>query len=156
MTPATPDVFLDSSAVFAAILSTTGGARQILRLGEVGQARLLVSGAVLGEVERALREKLPEHLANLALWLDAAHVVAVAAPRKATVTRLRSLLANTPDALALAAAVSAHADFFVTLDRKHFLDNAPLRAALPFPLGTPGDYLAWHRARFAPAESLPR
>lgn len=155
MTAATPDVFLDSSAVFAAILSPTGGARQILRLGEVGQIHLLVSGAVLAEVERTLREKLPEHMANLALWLDAAHVAVVSAPRKAAVTRLRAWLAYAPDALVLAAAVSADADFFVTLDRKHFLGNAPLRAALPFPLGMPGDYLAWHRARFAPAEFPP-
>ena len=153
MTPATPDVFLDSSAVFAAILSATGGARQILRLGELGQVRLLVSGAVLGEVERTLREKLPEHLPNLALWLDAAQVVVVATPQRAAVTRLQARLAYAPDALVLAAAVSADADFFVTLDRKHFLGNVLLRAALPLPLGTPGDYLAWHRARFTPASS---
>jgi len=156
MTPATPDVFLDSSAVFAAILSATGGARQILRLGEVGQIRLMVSGAILAEVERTLREKLPEQLATLALWLDAARVAVVAAPRKAVVSRLQARLTYAPDALVLAAAVSADADFFVTLDRKHFLGNAPLRAALPFPLGTPGDYLAWHRARFTPAESPPQ
>jgi predicted nucleic acid-binding protein len=151
-----PDVFLDSSAVFAAIVSTTGGARQILRLGEVGQARLLVSGAVLSEVERTLREKLPEQLATLALWLDAARVTVAVAPRRVAVTRLRNWLSYAPDALVLAAAVSAEVDFFVTLDRKHFLSNAPLRAALLFPLGTPGDYLAWHRARFTPAESPPQ
>ncbi len=152
MTPAPPEVFLDSSAVFAAILSATGGARQILRLGEIGQARLRVSGAVLSEVERALREKLPDHLPTLALWLDAARVTVAAAPGKAALTRLRSWLGYAPDALVLAAAVGAGVDFFVTLDRKHFLDNAPLRAALPFPIGTPGDYLGWHRARLTPGE----
>jgi hypothetical protein len=45
----------------------------------------------------------------------------------------------------LAAAIAAQVDYFVTLDRQHFLTNEPLRAALPFPIGTPGDCLAWHR-----------
>lgn len=152
MTRSTPEVFLDSIAVLAAILSSTGGARQILRLGKIGQVRLRVSGAVLAEVERTLREKLPSELAALALWLDAAGVSVVAAPRKAAVTRLQTWLAYAPDTLVLAAAVSAGVDHFVTLDRRHFLGNAPLRAGLPFPIGTPGDYLGWHRARVATEE----
>ncbi len=67
-------------------------------------------------------------------------------------TRLQAWLAYAPDALVLAAAASAGVDFFVTLDRRHFLGNAPLRAALPFPIGTPGDYLGWHRECVTPEE----
>jgi len=123
-----------------------------LRLGEVGQVRLRVSGAVLADVARTLRDKLPGELAALALWLDAAGVSVVAAPRKAAVTRLRPWLSYAPDALVLAAAVSARVDYFVTLDRKRILGNTPLRAALPFPIGTPGDYLFWHRERVTPRD----
>ena len=47
------------------------------------------------------------------------------------------------DGRVLADAWQARADFFITLDRQHFLDNEHLRAALPFPLGTPGDFLLW-------------
>jgi predicted nucleic acid-binding protein len=51
------------------------------------------------------------------------------------------------DAVVLAAAIDAQADYFVTLDRQHFLSNPLVPATLPLPLGTPGDFLAWFRAR---------
>jgi hypothetical protein len=51
----------------------------------------------------------------------------------------------------LAAALAACADHFVTLDRKHFLENALLAGGLPFPTGTPGDFLAWLKQRLAGA-----
>jgi hypothetical protein len=35
--------------------------------------------------------------------------------------------------------------YFVTLDREHFLNNAALKQTMPFPVGTPGDLLAWYR-----------
>jgi hypothetical protein len=45
----------------------------------------------------------------------------------------------------------ARAFLFVTLDRKHFLENALLAGSLPFPMGTPGDLLAWLKQRLAGA-----
>ena len=48
-------VFLDTSALFAGIWSSEGGARMILRLGETRAIRLLVSPQVLDEIEGALR-----------------------------------------------------------------------------------------------------
>lgn len=53
------------------------------------------------------------------------------------------------DAQILAAAWATGADYFVTLDREHFLDQPDLRGAVPFPLGMPGDFLAGYRQRFA-------
>lgn len=147
MAPMPSRVFLDSSAVFAAIVSATGGARQIMRLGEAGHADVLVSGAVLSEVERTVREKAPAMVAALALLLHAARVSVVAEARKTDIARVSTWLDYAPDARVLAAAARAAVDFFVTLDRKHFLDNARLRQAMAFPVGTPGDYLAWYRAR---------
>jgi predicted nucleic acid-binding protein len=52
------------------------------------------------------------------------------------------------DGRVLADAWEAGADFFVTLDRQHFLDNEPLCSALPFTLGTPGDFLLWYRQNY--------
>ncbi len=46
------------------------------------------------------------------------------------------------------AAWTANTDYLVTLDKQHFLGNASLKAAVLFPVGTPGDFLAWYRARF--------
>jgi hypothetical protein len=53
------------------------------------------------------------------------------------------LLAYEADAAISAAARASHSDCFVTLDRQHSLENAKLREAAPFGVGTPGDDLAW-------------
>ena len=34
---------------------------------------------------------------------------------------------------------------FVTLDKKHFLQNKALKTAVSFPVGMPGDCLAWYK-----------
>lgn len=56
------------------------------------------------------------------------------------------LINYVPDAQVLAAAWNAGCDYFVTLDRRHFLDDPAVANAVPFRLGTPGDFLDWYRA----------
>jgi len=140
-------VFLDTSALFAGIWSASGGSRMILRLGELGAIRLLVSPQVLEEIERALRRKAPDSLGMLALLLDRSRVEVVPSPPPRTVLKSRALTGHLGDAQVLAAAWAADSDYFVTLDRKHFLDNRALTGTVPFPVGTPGDFLEWHRGR---------
>jgi predicted nucleic acid-binding protein len=149
-------VFLDTSALFAGLWSREGGARLLLQLGEAGVLQLRVSALVLEEIERALREKAPETLGRLALVLDRSGLEVVAKPRPATLRRARplrgpggKLVRHPGDALVIAAAWDAGVDYCVTLDRKHFLNNRALRDALPFPVGTPGDCVAWLRGALA-------
>ncbi len=137
--------FLDTSALFAGIWSATGGGRMILKLGEARAIRLLVSPQVLDEIESALRRKAPDMLGLLALLLDRSGVEVVPAPMPEAVQDSQALTGHLGDAQVLAAAQATGADYLVTLDRKHFLDNQTLRNAVPFPVGTPGDFLAWYR-----------
>ena len=65
--------------------------------------------------------------------------------------RAKAVVAYAPDAHVLAEALSAKVDYFVTLDRQHFVDN-PRAETLPFPVGTPGDFLAWLRERLRSGE----
>ena len=139
--------FLDTSALFAGIWSAEGGSRMILKLGEAGAVRLLVGPQVLDEIESALRRKAPDMLGLLALLLDRSGVEVVLSPTSDTVRDSEVLTGHSGDAQVLAAAWAAGVDYFVTLDRKHFLDNPTLRDAVPFPVGTPGDFLAWYRAQ---------
>ena len=139
------EVFLDTSALFAGILSVKGGARMILKLGEAGAVRLLVSSSVLKEAEGALRRKAPEALGWFALLLEQSRVEVTPAPKAEHVQRCLETTGYQPDAQVLAAALAAGVDYFVTLDRRHFLDRAAVAAAVPFPLGTPGDFLEWYR-----------
>jgi predicted nucleic acid-binding protein len=147
--PARFSVFLDTSAPFAGIWSAEGGARVILRVGEVGAIRLLVSSQVLDEIDGALRHKAPETPGLLALLLDRSGVEVVPPPVPKAVQDSQALIGHPGDAQLLAAAWIARVDYFVTLDRKHFLDNQALRDAVPFPVGTPGDFLAWYREQLA-------
>jgi len=143
--PAKISAFLDTSALFAGIWSATGGSRMILKLGEVGAIRLLVSPQVLDEIESALRRKAPDVLGLLTLLLDRSGVEVVPAPIPEAVQDSQALTGHLGDARVLAAAWATGAKYLVTLDRKHFLDNQTLRNAVLFPVGTPGDFLAWHR-----------
>lgn len=145
--PARFSVFLDTSALFAGIWSAEGGARMILRLGEVEAIRLLVSSQVLDEIERALRRKAPATLGLLALLLDRSGIEVVPSPTPKVVQDSQALIGHPGDAQLLAAAWAAGVDYFVTLDRKHFLDNQVLKDNVPFPIGTPGDFLAWYKER---------
>ena len=143
-----PNVFLDTSALFAGIWSDEGGARVLLRMGEAGAIVLLVSPQVLAELERTLSRKAPDALPLAALIVDRTGAQVVPQADASHLPLASGLVSHPGDAAVLAAAWQASADFFVTLDRKHFLENPKLAQAVPFHVGTPGDALAWIRGRF--------
>jgi len=146
MPPATR-AFLDTSALFAAIWSEEGGGRMLLRLGEAGAVQIVVSRQVLTELERATRSKAPHALASLAVLLDRSRIEVAPEPGREVLTTCEGLVAHPADAKILAAAIASQADYLITLDRHHFLENAKLRQEVPLFLGTPGDFLAWFRGR---------
>ncbi len=140
-------VFLDTSALFAGIWSEAGGARMILKLGEAGAVQILVSSQVLAELEAALRQKAPTVLAHLALLLDRSQIEVVPPAGPETIALSETLTNHPGDAKILADAWAAGPHYLVTLDRQHFLENVALRTTVPFPLGAPGDFLAWYKSR---------
>lgn len=123
----------------------------ILKLGEAGAIHPWVSSLVLEEIDRVLRRKIPDALGLLALLLDRSRIGVVSPPSPEAFEKSQGLVSHPGDAWIVAAAWQAEVDYFVTLDREHLLTNAPLREALPFPVGTPGDFLGWFRARFTPS-----
>ncbi len=155
MPPATR-AFLDTSALVAAIWSEEGGGRMVLRLGEAGVVRIVVSRQVLAEIERTLRSRAPHALATLAVLLDQLRVEVAPEPGREVLATCQALVGHRGDAMILAAAIAAPPDYFVTPDRERFLDNAKLRQAVPFVVGTPGDFLAWFRNRLAAMATSPR
>ena len=144
-----PRIFLDTSAIFAALWSATGGGRELLKLSEANAIRATVSGYVLEETDRVLRRKAGDRIGELVMLLDDTRLEIVPAPNQARENQCFDLLSYANDAKVVAAAWQAEVDYFVTLDRQHFLDNQQLKAALPFPIGTPGDCLAWLRVQLS-------
>jgi predicted nucleic acid-binding protein len=148
-----PKVFLDTSALFAGLWSDLGGARQALKLAEAGLVVLVVSPQVLSEIENNLRRKAPELLGKLVVLLDRVGLVLAATAPETRYEAALTLTKHPGDGRVLADAWDSKVDYFVTLDRQHFLDNKGLRAALPFPLGTPGDFLFWFRQNYVEKSS---
>ncbi len=140
-----PRIFLDTSALFAGIWSEKGGGRAILKLGEAGAIQIVCSSQVLSELEDAFREKAPETLSRLALLIDAARVnITENAPKSIRKLAMR-LIEYSYDAEILASAIFSNVEYFVTLDRQHFLLNKKLRRQVHFQIGTPGDFMTWFR-----------
>ena len=141
-------VFLDTSAVFAAMQSESGGARLILKLGEAGALSLWIGHWVLQEAEAVLSRKSPASKPYLALLLDRAQVHVGAGAGADVLAQAQAVIDYLPDAQIVAEALASNPDYLVSFDRKHLVGNTRA-AGLPFPIGTPADFLAWFRARLA-------
>lgn len=143
-------VFLDTSVLFAAVLSERGGARELLNLGEAGSLRLVIGPRVVQESDAVISRKAPASKALFAILLDRAGVEIGPPADAPTLERAGQVISYAPDAHILTEAFVAQADYFITLDRQHFEHG--VATMLPFPVGTPGDCLAWIRAWLARAK----
>lgn len=133
-------VFLDTSVIFAAVLSPSGGARKLFHLAAAGVLTPVISPEVLRECEEVVRRKAPSSLPLLAQLLAVGRVEISSAPTARQIRRAELLVKYLPDARVLAGAMQACPEWFVTHDREHFLK---IRSAgeLPFSIGTPGDLI---------------
>ena len=148
MTQKRLSVFLDTSVIFAAVLSPTGGARKIFELGEVGLLNLVVGPSVLREAETVVRRKAPKTLPILAQLLDTVRVDTTGVPAQTQVDAARKIVQYPPDSLVLAEAMSTDPDWFITHDKTHFL-NEKQEINLSFQIGTPGDLLQTIKVDFS-------
>jgi predicted nucleic acid-binding protein len=133
-------VFLDTSVIFAAVLSPTGGARKLFQLGDAGMLKLVIGPNVLRECDEVVRRKAPSSLPALAQLLILGQVETSIAPTKRHIALARSIVEYKPDALVLAEAISARPDWFITHDKEHFLKERK-GFDLTFDIGTPGDLI---------------
>ena len=140
MTPKNHRIFLDTSVVFAAVLSPTGGARKLFLLGEAGMLQLVVGPTVLQECQEVVERKVPTSLPTLAQLLSSASLETSQAPTKKLISAAEVYVQYVPDARVLAEAMLAKPDWFVTHDKEHFLKHRS-KINLPFEIGTPGDVL---------------
>ena len=139
-------VFLDTSVLFSAVHSDTGGARQILRLGEAKVISLWVGPRVLEEVEAVLNRKSPRSKGLFALLLDRSGIQVGGPAHSRALDLSNSVIDYIPDARVVAEALTVKADYFVSFDREHLIGN-PRAKDLPFPIGTAGDFLSWLREK---------
>ncbi|MBX3038572.1 MAG: PIN domain-containing protein [Anaerolineales bacterium] len=138
---------MDTSAVFAAVLSPSGGARKLFLLGEAGMLHLVVGPAVLQECQEVVERKAPNSLPTLAQLLSSASLETSGEPTKKQISAAKEHIQYAPDARVLAEAMIAKPNWFVTHDKEHFLKHRS-KIKLPFEIGTPGDVLQWFKDNF--------
>ena len=125
----------------------------ILKMDEVGAVKILVCSRVLNEIESVIRKKSPENISYISLILDRSRTSVAPNPSEDMLSRCDQLVLHKGDAEIIASAWGFQTNYFVTLDREHFINNSSLVKAIPFPIGTPGDFLAWFRGRFSNQQS---
>jgi len=113
-------VFMDASVFFAALYSSQGAARDLIRLAFEEKVRLIVSQDILDEVARNILKKAP-HMATLYdLLLTTMDLEIVDAPPQDIVEQAVEYVTE-KDAHVIAAALEAKPDYLVTYDQKHLL-----------------------------------
>jgi predicted nucleic acid-binding protein len=143
-------IFLDSSALIAGVLSSTGAARALLVLSENGAIELYISEHVIAECERSLARKAPEALPDFRATIKAANFKILENPSPAEVQAYLYLILDPQDVPILLSALQAKVDFLATHNRKHFLDDPEVAEKTGLCIGTPGDAIAWLRKQAYP------
>jgi hypothetical protein len=148
---AKPELFIDSSALFAGVASSTGAGRALLQLGEAWAVAITVSEQVVTETERSLARRAPAALPFFRQTLRASHIRIVNDPAPAEVQAARGFIAHEADVPILVAAMKVKTGFLVTLNRRHFIEDPLVAQRSGLRIGTPGDALAWVRSKLLSA-----
>ena len=143
------DIFLDSSALIAGIVSDKGAARALLLLGEDERILLTVSEQVIVEVERNIARKAPKALPFARQIILSANIRILRDPSKEDVQKHLDWISHPADVPILVAARRANVDYLATLNTKHFLANPEVSMRSELRIGTPGDALSWVRERLS-------
>ena len=139
------NLFLDSSALVAGIISADGAARAVLLLAEGGLIAVTISEQVLAETERAIARKAPAALSDLRQAILASQAQIVRDPSPDQVSAHPDLVSHPADIPIVLAAMQAKVDYLVTVNRRHFIDDPEVARKSGLMIGTPGDALGWVR-----------
>lgn len=139
------NIFLDSSALIAGIISETGAAHVLLQLGETEDTTLTISEVVFNETTRSIARKSPGNLDDMQKGIQKSRIRILPDPSHEEIQANLYLMDDPYDVPILLTAVKAKVDYVATHDHKHFLDDPKVAERSGIRIGTPGDVLAWLR-----------
>ena len=131
---------MDSSALFAAALSSTGAARELIRLALGDEIELVISEDVLVETRRNIGRKAPEVQPLLEHLFAAIDFEIVPRPAKEAVWAAEEYVAA-KDAFIIAAAMTANVNYVATFDKRHLIDPPEVGEKSGSRIDTPGNIL---------------
>ena len=126
-------VFVDSSVLFSAVSSPTGGSSKLFVLKNI---RLITSKLVLVETERNVRKKLHEYHLDRFFMLVSKMKILKQLPDKKLIKKAQKVIVQ-KDSVILAESKKSRSDFLVTLDKKHFLTKKAGKFLTPQKVLTP-------------------
>ena len=138
-----PDLFFDSSALFAGVVSASGASRALLLLAEAGQAAITVSEQVIVETERVIAREIPRVLPDVREAMRSTGLRIVRDPSPDDVEADADTTVHRADVPILAAAMQTKTDYLVTFNRRHFMADPDVAVRSGLRISTPGDALAW-------------
>ena len=139
------NLFFDSSALIAGIISEKGAARALLLLAEDRKLKITVSNQVIIEVERNIAKKIPKILHVAREMIRESNEIIYKHPTKEEVSNHLNWIDHAADVPILVSAIKAHVDYLVTLNTKHFINDPQVTYRSGLRIGTPGDALSWVR-----------
>lgn len=125
--------FLDSSVLFSAVNSPTGGSSKLFTFKKI---KLVVSPTVLTEVERNVRKKLQSFHLDRFFMLVSQINLTQQTPNQKLINQAKKIIVE-KDAVILQEAKQAKTNFLVTLDQKHFLNEKVEKFLKPQKVLTP-------------------
>lgn len=143
------DIFFDSSALIAGIVSAQGAARALLLLAEDEKILITVSEQVIAEVERNIARKAPKAVQFARELILRANIRILRDPPMAEIVEHQDWISHPAEVPILVVAARARVDFFATLNTRHFIDDAEVSRRNGLRIGTPGDALAWVREQLS-------
>jgi len=135
------NVFLDASVLVAASASKSGASAYVLHLARQRKINAFVSEDTVGEAVKNVNLKLGDiGKERLKTYFIRAKLILVDNPEAETIVLCEKFI-HFKDAPILACALANKVNVLLTLDRKHFLNQAVFDFAKPMKILTPGDFL---------------
>lgn len=140
-------VFLDSSVIFAGIVSETGASRVILDLSESKKIESYISSIIVEEVLRNLKKKFGEKLViDFLRFLSKSNFKKIEFENEEEILQYASYTAK-KDAHVIAGAYKSAASYLISLDKKHILPlmiEGVTTQSFPFKIMPPSEFLNRH------------
>lgn len=133
-------LFLDSSVLFSAVWSETGGSAKLVSWAAEGRVIVVVSKNVIAEVESNVGKKVAEIFwPRLELLLGFLEIDRVTTDKKEFEKAQKVIISK--DAVILADAKRCQVDILVTLDKKDMLQPKVRIFMHPIKIMTPGEVI---------------
>lgn len=134
-------VFLDASVLVAAAGSPSGGSALVIEVCQGQRFAAVCSQRVLLEAQVNIRNKLPAEAMVRFYQILAALSPTVVPPTTTAEEASYAAWVAPKDAHVIAAAVQSGADYLLSLDRKHLVNDQARSAGLPFLVLMPGEFI---------------